>query len=428
MAKNKAPKGKKAFEQGYVSFDPDDIKQQANDNMNPNHEAYGYLDDAMFTSSHVTANDKKRGVVDIDDVYPITLAETKEMEGYLDKAQAAVKDESDAFFYERYGELRGIVNWSLKRHWNFSFSVIFGVIITAFFLSYQADDAKKDAIAAEREVDRVKAWIECDTTITLEQFNREGDINRSTAEYENRLNNAKLYKAYIAGRAAANYYGWLRAADKQMARIDTASTEQAKKDYKKYAEENLEKAKEDKKEFEEIAKLDFDSVKDRALKSVKNRASDKGSSAAWIKFWNIFFFLLIPVYIFADRPFGYTMSRNRVEAKVLGGIKKWGFALAGGLLGIAGSIGFVEVVTKWSDGRTTREDDGTGPIRLAAKIGFLIAAVVVFCAVSCFLMLWSTVTGLMRNYDWKAIMAEIQAKKDKLQPKQTNQTNQTTNP
>jgi hypothetical protein len=66
----------------------------------------------------------------------------------------------------------------------------------------------------------------------------------------------------------------------------------------------------------------------------------------------------------------------------------------------------VDVVTKWSDGSESREDDGTGPVRLAIKVGLFALAVVVFCCVSCFLMLYATITGLIRNYDWKEVKAK----------------------
>ena len=66
-------------------------------------------------------------------------------------------------------------------------------------------------------------------------------------------------------------------------------------------------------------------------------------------------------------------------------------------------IGFVNIVTKWSDGSTTSEDDGTGPVRLAIKVGLFVAAALVFCAVSCFLMLYATIAGLIRNYDWTSV-------------------------
>ena len=69
-------------------------------------------------------------------------------------------------------------------------------------------------------------------------------------------------------------------------------------------------------------------------------------------------------------------------------------------------ISFVNVVTKWSDGSTTSRDDGTGPARLAIQFCLFVAAALVFCAVSCFLMLYATITGLIRNYNWKEVKAK----------------------
>lgn len=64
------------------------------------------------------------------------------------------------------------------------------------------------------------------------------------------------------------------------------------------------------------------------------------------------------------------------------------------ILPIERFIGFVNVVTKWSDDSTTSEDDGTGAARVGLKIGLLIAALAVICIVACFLMLYSTIMGL----------------------------------
>ena len=61
MAKSKKiPKGNKAYEQGYVSFSPEDLENRAKDDT-VNSEAYVLLDKAMFTSSHVSVRDKERG-------------------------------------------------------------------------------------------------------------------------------------------------------------------------------------------------------------------------------------------------------------------------------------------------------------------------------------------------------------------------------
>lgn len=164
--------------------------------------------------------------------------------------------------------------------------------------------------------------------------------------------------------------------------------------------------KETKKQFEKLQKADFKELKEMAMDEAEEIIDEKKSDAKFVKFWNIFFLLLIPVYIFAARPYGYTISRYRLEADGLNAIEKIGLWLSGGLLSAGMGISFVNVVTKWSDGSTTSRDDGTGPARLAIQFGLFVAAALVFCAVSCFLMLYATITGLIRNYNWKEVKAK----------------------
>lgn len=404
MAKtNKKPKGKKAYEQGYVSFSPEELKEQAQNDA-ANREAYELLDKAMCTSSHVSVHDKERGEVDVDDIYPITQEETMEMEDLLDQAEDAADNPRDSFFQERLGELRGIVNWSKRRHWNFSWMIVVGVIISVFVLSECSDHKDSKAKEAEVYVTAVENWAKKDTTITMESFKNAGKV---IPAYNERFKDANIYKETILRRTAANHYGSLKAAKEYRAKADTASTAKSKDEFLKWAKENDTYAKEFKAEYEKFNKSTFKDVKKQALEQVKAEADEAKGSARWIWFWNMFFLILIPVYIFAERPYGYTISRYRTEAKVLGGIKKGGLALAGGLVGLAGSIGFVNVVTKWSDGSTTSEDDGTGAARIGLKIGLLIAALAVVCIVSCFLMLYSTIMGLMRNYNWGKVAAIV---------------------
>ncbi len=397
----KIPKGNKAYEQGYISFAPEDLEKQAQ-NDTANRDAYELLDKAMFTSSHVSVRDKERGEVDVDDIYPITLEEADEMEHLLDRAEAAAGNPRDGFFQDRLGELRGIVRWSKQRHWNFSWMVIIGVIVSVFILSQCSDQKDSEAKEVEKSVSAVKDWAERDTTIAIESFkDKKSEINL----YMARFSSPTVYKSTILERAAGDYYGYVRSAAENRAKADTASTAQRKENYLKWAKEHDEKAAEYLAKYNELNALSFKEVKEKAMEEVEGAAGEAKSSARWIWFWNIFFLILIPVYVFAERPYGYAISRYRTEAKVLGGIKKGGLALAGGLLSVAGSIGFVDIVTKWSDGSTTREDDGTGPLRWGLKLLLVAAAVVVVCVVSCFLMLYSTIMGLKRNYDWKTITA-----------------------
>ena len=119
------------------------------------------------------------------------------------------------------------------------------------------------------------------------------------------------------------------------------------------------------------------------------------------------FVLMIPLYVFATRPYGYMVSRHRREAKYMGKLEKFALWISGGMLAAEAGIGFVDIVTKWSDGSTTREDDGTGAARLAIKVALIAGAVIVYCTVSSILMIYATITGLIRNYDWKEIKNKL---------------------
>ena len=135
--KSKAPKGKKAYQQGYVSFTPEDLQEQARKDP-ANAAAYDLLDQAMTTSSHITAEDKHNfdngGTVDIDDVYPVSAEETEEMDRLLDEAEKRAGNPNEPFFRDRLNELRNIVGWSKERHWNFSWMIILGAVIFVVFL------------------------------------------------------------------------------------------------------------------------------------------------------------------------------------------------------------------------------------------------------------------------------------------------------
>ncbi len=403
--KNEAPQGERAYEQGYVSFTTDDLKQGAQRNP-ANDEAYGYLDAAMYTSSHISEVDKHCGSVDIDDVYPVTLEETLEMEGLLDKADAALKDSNDAFYHERSNELRGIVEWSKKRHWNFQWILILGVILTTCFIFYQSGDAGASVNRAEAELAAIEAWEEID--VDTIQFDLESmkDVQNVSINYDN----AAAYKTSRLKGLAYSYYDNLNAQATCLAMADTASTREARNKYQDWAEEAEEKAEKYKDEYEDVNDFDFDDCQDAAVERHEDLLSARKSEYRFAVIWTIFFILLCPLYIFAERPYGYTISRNRTEARVLGGIKKVAFALAGGLVGMSASIGFVDVVTKWSDGTTTREDDGTGPARMLIKIGLLVAALIIFCVTSSILVIYSTIVGLKRNYDWDPIIAKVKEK------------------
>ncbi len=398
--KNEPPKGKKAYEQGYVSFTADDLKEGASRNP-ANDEAYGYLDAAMFTSSHISEYDKNRGTVDIDDVYPITLEETLEMEGLLDKADAALKDNNDSFYHARANELRGIVEWSKKRHWNFSWSMLFGALIVCFFAIPFFGMAIFAPVGVRQEVKKVKAWaeVEVDSVIPLDSLQ---NPKRSGISYKDAVD----YKVSILNTEAKKYWMAVKNREHYLAILDTLTRPDRREYYQEEVEQQEDKMEAAKEVFDETNEMDFDDLQDQAV-SEKRSFYPMALVIGFFSFFLFFYFLLLcPLYIYAERPYGYMISRNRAEARVLGGIKKVAFGLAGGLLSMAASIGFVDVVTKWSDGTTTREDDGTAPIRIALKLGLVCAAAIVYIAVSFILVSYCTIVGLKRNYDWEPAKAK----------------------
>ena len=145
---------------------------------------------------------------------------------------------------------------------------------------------------------------------------------------------------------------------------------------------------------------------DKSGSWVKSAKAEKRA----VRAWNIFFIILIPVYIFAERPYGYTITRTRAESSTLRGISKFTYALSAMMLGSAASISWIQTVRKYSDGRTERTyDAGTNAPVVIMKACLYIAAFALVCIVSCILMLYMTVQGLRRNYNWAPLMAKMKS-------------------
>lgn len=364
---------------GYVSFNKEDVQNEIN-NDGQNREALGLLLEAMDVSKHVQKKVKKgkEYAISDDDIYPTTLEETQRMESLLNQAEKAADNPSDREFFAQLSEMRDIVAWSKKRHWNFSWVIAICVFLVTLFFGSRAKDWDEKAGRQENYVKGIENWQ--DSSVNAYRNKKIDNLEqRMTIDDKN-----------------ITYYQSV---------IDTSSSKQAVKDAKK----SLERVEKDKKERQaELAgwkKADNEEIKEQADKEgTKILKHFKKEKRFW-RFWQWFFLLLIPLYIFAERPYGYSMSRYRTEAQVLGGIKKAAFAISGGLLGIAGSIKFTEVVTKWSDGSTTREDDGTGALKIGIIALLVIAALIVIAVMACALMLYSTIAGLIRNYDWKSMVA-----------------------
>lgn len=395
---NKKREGK---EDGYVSFDPDELKN-ATQEGDPNDEAYELLWEATCVSSHVDDVDKATGHTEEDNIYPTTPEEVDAMEDLVNRAEAALKEPNEEFS-QRVSELREIIKWSRKRHWKLNWRVVVGVLISVFALYMITDSRDGDVQKELNNVEQVENWEE----MPLTYFNLDSLGQTKYVFPKDKYATVKIWHEQAQRIVAWDYNSAKVSIPQNEAELQKPDlSESLKEFYTKQLKNNKKKLKENLEKYEELQDASFKKLQKMALAELDEEVDEAKSSKRFVMFWNIFFILLIPVYIFAARPYGYTISRHRREAANLGKLEKIGLWLSGGLFAAGAGIGFVDIVTKWSDGSESREDDGTGPVRLAIKVGLFALAVIVFCCVSCFLMLYATITGLIRNYDWKVVKAK----------------------
>ena len=381
---------------GYLSFDIIEVKKLS-ESDSPNAEAYGYLYQAVTTQA---GTDKG-----IDDIYPETALETEQMRALVDKARKARVDMSDQYLKICLDELDEILDWSSTRHWNFQWQVILGVILTVAFLSWRVDQ-KQESVEHDQElVAEVENWEETDTVLN---WDTTPDDLYSPAGFVNYAHlSAKNFKLLSLYEQKSYYASAVEAADEYAAKADTAQSRDVRKSLEERRDESLDHAKEYRKEFDRINKMDFKDIKKMALDEYGSWLKSSKAEKRAVRAWNIFFIILIPVYIFAERPYGYTMTRTRAESSTLRGISKFTYALSAMMMGSAASISWIQTVRKYSDGRTESTfDAGTNAHVMIMKACLYIAAFALVCVVSCILMLYMTIQGLRRNYNWAPLLAK----------------------
>ncbi len=381
---------------GYLSFDIIEVKKLS-ESDSPNAEAYGYLYQAVTTQA---GTDKG-----IDDIYPETALETEQMRALVDKARKAWVDMRDQYLKICLDELDEILDWSSTRHWNFQWQVILGVILTVAFLSWRVDQ-KQESVEHDQElVAEVENWEETDTVLNWDTTPDDLYSPAGFVKYANL--SAKNYKLLSLYEQKSSYASAMEAADEYAAKADTAQSRDVRKSLEERRDESLDHAKEYRKEFDRINKMDFKDIKKMALDEYGSWLKSSKAEKRAVRALNIFFIILIPVYSFAERPYGYTMTRTRAESSTLRGISKFTYTLSAMMLGSAASISWIQTVRKYSDGHTERSyDAGTNAPVIIMKACLYIAAFALVCIVSCILMLYMTIQGLRRNYNWAPLLAK----------------------
>ena len=411
--KDRIAKNQQTHEKGYVSFTEEDLNE-AKVNNQANEEAYCLLDAAMTTSSHLTEEDKKGETVLIDDVYPCTEAECDEMDALLDKAEKAAKDPNDSFFKERLNELRDIVAWSREKHWTFQWSLIGGCVLSIFGFMWLRNDAKSDAAVQERELQQVENWVKQDTTVAFEVC---------PDEWQNEsLESANVHKAARLANTKSRIKSTQSSIVYYQAYLDTCTNKDMKKSYKESLKKSEKKLEEYEDLYEEINDMKFKAYQKMIIAEEKADTKQANKHAAWMWFFLVYVIILIPAYIYYSHQYGYNITRHRTEAKVLGGIQKVGFAIASFFLGTGLAMSLlpdVEVTTIYSDGSRTKhtEADSGNFIIIALKAILIFIGLIIFAAVSVFIMTYVTVMAIKRKYDWSKVTAVATAATQKAMDK-----------
>ena len=395
--KDRINKRQQTHEKGYVSFTEEDLNE-AKVNNHANEEAYELLDAAMRTSSHLTEEDRNGDSVTIDDIYPCTEAECNEMDDLLNKAEAAAKDKNDSFFKERLAELRDIVDWSRKKHWNFQWSLILGCVLSVFGMMYLRSDAKDDLAKVEKERQQIENWAKQDTTIAYEKCADEWRVlplESANANKEARLINTK-YRITNAERGKADY----------QARLDTCTSKDRRKSYEKSIANYDKSLKKYHEQYEEINKMDFKDYQKFALKEQAKELSAANKHAIWMWIFLVYVILLIPAYIYSSHQFGYNITRHRTEAKVLGGVQKVGFAIAGFFLGSGLAMSLLpDYEVHYSDGHVETEGNAGNIAIIALKVLLMFIGLLIFCITSVLIMTYVTIAAAKRDHDWSKVTA-----------------------
>lgn len=382
-----------------------------------NEDAWGYLDDAMFTSSLISDKERQKGEVDdVEDIYPRTKEEALYMDEQLQHAMETAKEPNEENFAERYGMLREIVDWSLKRHSTWKWSLIAGALLGAGIFYYFKKDHEEDIRRAKIEREQVKEWHPIDVVKT--PFDKCPDEHANNA-YSLRLSAADKYKMYklIDLKSSVEYNQ--KSSKEYGLRADTAKLAENKEKYLNSQKSYAEKAVQKRAEYDSINAMDFKQIHEMAQQDLARRVESEESHGNTLYAYMVYLLILIPLYIITGYPYGYSITRHRRRSGCMNIFRKVGFGIASFCFGTGLAMSLLPddiVKTTYSDGHTEthNESNAANLVILALKFGLMIVGAFIFCFVASVIMTIETFYGLLENFNWKGLMAKV------MPPKQTN--------
>ena len=379
-----------------------------------NEDAWGYLDDAMFTSSLISDKERQKGEVDdVEDIYPRTKEEALYMDEQLQHAMETAKEPNEENFAERYGMLREIVDWSLKRHSTWKWSLIAGALLGAGIFYYFKKDQEEDIRRAKIEREQVKEWHPIDVVQT--PFDKCPDEHANNA-YSLRLSAADKYKMYklIDLKSSVEYNQ--KSSKEYGLRADTAKLAENKEKYLNSQKSYAEKAVQKRAEYDSINAMDFKQIHEMAQQDLARRVESEESHGNTLYAYMVYLLILIPLYIITGYPYGYSITRHRRRSGCMNIFRKVGFGIASFCFGTGLAMSLLPddiVKTTYSDGHTEthNESNAANLVILALKFGLMIVGAFIFCFVASVIMTIETFYGLLENFNWKGLMAKMRPPK-----------------
>ena len=241
--KKKGPDSDAKHSMGEYAFTPEDVDAV----KGSKDKAYAKLVEAMNVGG--------------DNFYPETLAETQQMDALLDESEKAARGIKDVEYHKMLKEMRGIVGWSSRRHFNFSWGIILGSLITIGVVLWIGHSNQEDKKHAKEQVEKVEAWNVKDT-LSL-------DKAMQMANYENHLQSPALYRAYEINTKENLIASCKKNIEEEKARQDTASTKEIKANIQKWIDMNEKEIARHNEELKEIRCWDNKDTKKAALERTK---------------------------------------------------------------------------------------------------------------------------------------------------------------
>ena len=371
-------------EQGYTLFEEGEAERIGDIEGNANLKAFEKIAAAVKIGG--------------DNLYPETMAETKQMDELLDEAEQVARDPEDPEYKRIIHEMRGIVCWSKRRHFNISWFLILGSIVSIGFMKYFNYRENEDRQYTEQNYRAAKAWDLDNDTIPLEKAFGMELYSHDRYKSPNCYRAAKMTEcAYGIKNVQAEVNDWTY-------KYNQATTDAERARCQKFLDMKKEQVKKYEAEREEYRNKSAKELQKEALKYTKGRFKSERKEQYKSLFCYLFFILLIPTYVIANYSYGFKITRHREESRILKKIHEWLMMIGVSLVGAGWILKLLpdqlETVFNPATGRmgTRLTPDPTNFVMIFIKVGLILLGLIIMAVSSSLLMMYSILVGFRRNY------------------------------